>query len=343
MHRAYPAGRPDGRYVAYARSRSVNLIGLGGEQVASLPLNSTPTGLGFGTSGDGLVVMTGTAIYVWRPLSGQRPLFLPQSSAPIDAELNASADRLAAANAAGTVGVWSTVTGRLLTSFRPSKTSSASYFEPIPLRVALSANGDVVASGNADGTVFLWNVATGRRIAVQHVSTWPIVELDAAAGGSRLLAVDLPQAGTGVNPSGAAAVLDAATGQIVATYNSPAPLVAPMNPGAALSPDGAFLFAGALGLAPTSPGGVEATYQVSSGQAMDNPQAAIESSTSSYSLLPAQPWAPNGAQGWAGNALYACDACDSLAELQSAAASRIAWAQPLSEASDHPPATDPYR
>jgi WD40 repeat protein len=221
-------------------------------------------------------------------------------------------------------------------------TKSASYFKPTPLRVALSVNGAVVASGNADGTVSLWDVATGRRITVQRVSTWPIVELGTAAGGSRLLAVDWPQAGTGTNPAGTGAVLDAATGHIIARYSSPAPFIAPVNPGAALSPDGSFLFAGALGLAPAAPGGIAAAYQVSSGETMENLQAATEPATSQYRSFPAQPWAPDGAKLLAGNALYACAACGSLAELQAAAMSRIAWARPLSASSDHPPATDPY-
>ena len=333
---------PDGKYIAFAGSHSVSLMRLDGAHVAALPLKATPTGLCFSASGHDLVVMTETAIYLWTPFSGKHPLVLPQSSAPIDAELNASTDQLATANAAGTVGVWDTATGKLLRSFRPPVTKPKSLFKPTPLRVAFGANGAVVASGNADGTVTLWDVATGRRLTVQRLFNWPIVELGTAAGGSRLLAVDWPQAGTGGNPAGAGAVLDAATGRIVGRYNSPAPFLAPVNPGAALSPNGSFLFAGALGLAPTAPGGIAAVYQVSSGETMENLQAATEPTTSFYRSLPAQPWGPDGAELLAGNALYACDACGSLAKLQAAAASRIAWAQPLSAASDHPPATDPY-
>lgn len=138
-------------------------------------------------------------------------------------------------------------------------------------------------------------------------------------------------------------MLNAATGQIIAAYESPAPLIAPVNPGAALSPDGSSLFAGSLGLAPSSPGGAAAAYQIASGQAMDDSEAAAESATNPYPLLPAQPWAPNGTELLAGSAIYSCDACGSLTELQAAAASRIAWLQPLTQASDHPPATDPYQ
>ena len=71
-------------------------------------------------------------------------------------------------------------------------------------------------------------------------------------------------------------------------------------------------------------------------------QTAAEPPTTSYSELPAQPWSPDGARLLAGNSIYPCDACGSLAELQAAAASRIAWARPLSTASDHPPTSNPY-
>jgi WD40 repeat protein len=331
---------PDGRYVAYGRARSVSLLGLGGARPASLPLTGTPTGISF-TAGHDLVIMTGNQIDLWKPFSGQRPLRLPQSSTPIDAELNAPAHRLATANAAGVVSVWDTVTGRRLRSFRlPAKSPSG---QPAALRVALSGDGAVVASGNADGTVALWDVATGRRIALQRISSWPVTELDPAAGGTRLLAVDWPQTGSGGNAAGAGLVLDAATGRVVARYNSPPPYTAPINPGAALSPDGSFLFAGPLGLAPAAPGGIAAAYQVSGGETLAGLQSAGSPFTSPYSPFPAQPWAPDGTGLLAGNARYACDACGSLAELQAAAASRIAWARPLSAGSDHPPATSPYR
>ena len=298
--------------------------------------------LSFGTSDDDLLVLTARDIYLWQPLSGHRPLVIPQPSAPIDAAVSQSGTVLAAAGAGGTVEVWSAVDGRHIRSLRTVKTPSQSYFSPTPLRVAISAAGDVVASGNADGTVFLWNVSMGKRIAIQRVSTWPIIELSEAAGAPRLLAVDWPQAGSGVNPAGSASVLNSAAGQVVAAYRSPAPLEAPVDPAAALSADGNFLFAGALGLAPSAPGGIEAAYQVSGSQLMAGLQTAAEPPTTSYSELPAQPWSPDGARLLAGNSIYPCDACGPLAELQAAAATRIAWARPLSTVSDHPPTSNPY-
>ena len=161
-------------------------------------------------------------------------------------------------------------------------------------------------------------------------------------GAPRLLAVDYPQAGSGVNPPGSASVLNSATGQVVAAYRSPPPLAAPVDPAAALSADGNFLFSGALGLTPSAPGGMQATYQISDGQLMADLQTAAEPPTTAYSELPAQPWSPDGARLLAGNSIYPCDACGSLAELQAAATSRIAWAEPLSMVSDHPPNSNPY-
>jgi WD40 repeat protein len=333
---------PDGRYLAYARARSVALLTTGGRRAAALPVAATPTGLSFAVRGN-LIVMTDTAIYVWKPLSGQRPVMLPQSSAPLDVALSASSDRLAVATANGTVTVWDTTSGLPIRSFRPANTHTTSYWGPTPLRVALTANGNVVASGNANGTVFLWNVTTGKRIAIRAVSTWPITELDLAAHGSRLLAVDWPQTGTDINAPGNAEVLNPASGQVIAAYNSPVPEVAPVNPGAALDPGGNFLFTGTLGLAPSPPGGTEATYQLSTSQSMTGLAAATRPTTIPYPESPAQPWSPDQAEIIAGNALYPCDACGPLPELQTAAASRIAWAQPLSTNADRPPTTDPYR
>ena len=72
----------------------------------------------------------------------------------------------------------------------------------MPLRVAVSADGSVVASGNADGTVFLWDTASGKRIAMQRVSTWPILELSSAPTGSRAARRGLAAAQFGRNPAG---------------------------------------------------------------------------------------------------------------------------------------------
>jgi hypothetical protein len=130
---------------------------------------------------------------------------------------------------------------------------------------------------------------------------------------------------------------------VIASYRSPHPLLAPIDPAAGLSPDGAFLFAGALGLGPSSPAGVQAAYQLSSSQAMVDLQSVNVLSTIAYSLSPTQPWSPNASELLAGTAVYACDACGSLRELQAAAASRIAWSVPLSSASDHAPSSDPYQ
>jgi hypothetical protein len=154
--------------------------------------------------------------------------------------------------------------------------------------------------------------------------------------------VDWPLTGSGVNAAGSASVLSLATGQVVAAYRSPVPLEAPVDPAAALSADGNFLFGGAPGLAPSAPGGIEAAYQLAGGQLVTDLQTAAEPPTVSYSELPAQPWSPDGARLIAGNSIYPCDACRSLAELQAAATSRIAWAQPLSMVSDHPPNSNPY-
>lgn len=334
---------PDGRHLAYAEAHAVVFGDMSGRRLATLEVRGSPTGVSFGAA-DELLVTTTKAVYLWRPLSGRSALAIAQGSAPIDAVLDASGTRLATANAAGVVEVWATSGGRHLGTFRPPHGApTASYFDATPLRVALDAAGGVVASGNADGTVDLWSVATGKLVAARTVSAWPIIELDTSGDGARLLAVDWPQAGSGVNPSGAAEVLDSSSGRVVGAYRSPAPVEAPINPGAALSADGSFLFAGALGLAPSSPGGVEATYQLSSSQTMVDLQAATASGSGSYSLLAADPWAPDGSEVLAGDSVYVCSACGALGELQRAALSRIAWSHALSPGHNSPPSSNPYR
>ena len=332
---------PDSRYIAYAKARSVTVIGPAGQLAARMPLPRTPDGLSFGPPLDELVAMTDQAIYVWSPRSGRPARVVRLSSAPIDVALSASGSRLAVALASGAVQVWDAETGRIIRSFRPKSGNPGSYYRPTPLRVAISSDGGTVAAGNANGTVVLWDVATRKIIATRSVSTWPIIELDLAAH-SRLLAVDLPQAGTGVNPPGTGEVVDMTTGHVLATYQSPAPLQAPVDPGAALSPDGSFLFAGGLGLAPSPPGGIEASYQISTGQTMLEVPNAAQPPISSYSLLPVQPWSPDASRLLAGTVIYACDACGQLTELEAAAASMMAWSKPLSVGSDHPPRTPPY-
>jgi WD40 repeat protein len=241
--------------------------------------------------------------------------------------------------------VWKAVTGKPIRTFRPAGNHTSSSDSPIPLRVAVSADGSVVASGNADGTVFFWDIASGERIATQRISTYPVVELSPAPGGSRLLAVDWPQTGTGVKGTGTGVVLNFGTGQVIASYSSPPPAPvpgAPVVPGAGLSPDGSFLYAGSLGLAPNPPGGSLTVYQLSGGQTMTAMPAFLASGGAGYSGFPAQPWSPDGTMILAGNGVYRCDACQSLQGLQATANSRDAWAVPLSAGSDHPPATDPY-
>ena len=332
---------PDGRYAAYARASSIAVLDTGGRVVATLPVASAPVGLSFRSSGD-LLVVTDKAVYLWKPLSGRPPVVVPMPSTPIDATVSPSGAELAAVGTNGTVGLWSAANGRRLRTFTPTGKNPDSYYGPTPLRVAFSPDGTVVASGNADGTVDFWDITTGHRIAVRTVANWPILELSPAEHGSDLLAVDWPAAGSGPNPAGAAAVLNADTGQVIATYLSPAPRQAPVVPGAALSADGNFMFAGALGLAPSAPAGITAAYQVSTGQLIADVQGAAEPPPASYSESPLRPWSPDGREFLAGTAIYACDSCGPLTSLQAAAAARISWSVPLSAESDHPPAASPY-
>jgi WD40 repeat protein len=334
----------DGKYLAYGGARSITVLSLADERVAKLALVDQDTGLDFGPTGDILVITTDRAVYLWRPFSARKPLVVGQPSAPIDAELSQDGARLAVASAGGTVEVWDARNGTRIATFQPPRPPAGSL-PAGPVRVALNGNGTVLASGDFDGAVYLWDVRAHREIAKRLVSSggnWPVLEVVPASGGSRFLAVDYPQAGSGVNPSGSAEVLEASTGEEIAAYSSPGPIVTPVNPGAALSPNGSFLFAGTLGLAPSPPGGAEGVYQVSSGELMDGLAGVMPPGPVSYASSPAEPWSPSGNEVLIGNAIYACDACGSLHQMQVEAASRMAWSEPLSASDDDPPSSDPY-
>jgi WD40 repeat protein len=337
----------DGRYVAYARPASVSVISMQGHPAATLRLRGTATGLMFVRNSSELLVMTETAIYLWWPLSSQPPAVFPQASAPIDVVLSASGTELAVADVAGTVEVWHVGTRSLARTFGlvycKSKNDNNAYCPPAPtpVRVALSPDGDVVAAGDDYGGVFFWSTVTGKRLALREVSSWPLLGLTSTTSGL-LLATDWPMTPTAAGSEGTSSLLDFGTQRVTASYLSPRPYGPPINPGAVLSPDGRYLFSGALGVAPTWPGGQVAVYQVAGGQVMASLHAAQVPHTTADPEFPAQPWSPDGGRLVVGNGIYRCDACVSLNELQALATTRIAWSAPLSEASDHPPASDPY-
>ncbi len=334
---------PDGSDVAYARHDEVDVLDAAGQRVARLRVNGTPDGLSFYDGDAAIMVMTVKAIYLWRPQSAQPPLVIAQPSQPTDAAV--SGGFLAAADGGHTVGVWSATTGKLVHFFTPPATlppPGADYgaSPAVPLRVAITGNGAVIAAGSDDGSVSLWDIAT-RKLIAHDPSDGYVEELTTAPSGD-LLAVDWPSIGAhGPFPPVSGEVIAGSTGRVLATFtaNQAQPSI---SPGATLSPDGGFILTGADGIAPTPPGGLDAAYQVSSGQMMTGLQAAVQPALYSYAESPANPWSPDGARVLVGTAIYACDACGAPTALQAAAASRLAWSKPLSASADHPPATSPY-
>ena len=245
----------------------------------------------------------------------------------------------------GTASVWDAFSGRLLRTFHLAPEPVSAYFALGPLRAALNTDGSIVAVGDTYGRVFVWDVATGRLLAERLLEAeWPIVELEASVDGSRFLAVNYPQVGSGgANPPGDAEVLEASSGQVVASYQAVGQSnLTPINPGAALSPDGTFLLSGSLGLAPSPPGGYQDIYEIDNGQRLGGLEDVSEPVLEAYATVPAQSWSPDGTKVLVGLAVYACDACGDLHELQAAANSRLAWSQSLSSASDRPPTTSPF-
>ena len=190
-------------------------------------------GLAFGPGPDDLLVMTSTAIYLWQPLTGHKPLEIGQPSVPIDAAVSVNGDVLAVADTGGTVGVWNAATGKPSTrSVRPTITRRRiSHRSRCGSRSARTAAWSHRATPTARFSSGIPCPASSS--AMPRVSTWPILELSPAQSGPYLLAVDWPQAGTGVNPQGAGAVLNFATGRVIASYASPPPRD---DPGAPIVP-----------------------------------------------------------------------------------------------------------
>jgi hypothetical protein len=306
-----------------------------------------------------MLVMTAASVQLWTP--GGAAHTFSASSPPIDAELSSNGQRLAAALVGGTVSVWNRTTGAVVATVHPTSAGKGDSINPkigpIPLRVALNANGSLVTVATTFQSLQTWNVATGALLAARIVQSpgdtntggfgsggpWPIAELRPSAGGTAMLAVDFPQIGEGdVQPPATAtvysglSVADAPEATFV-TENSRVP---PINPGAALSPDGTFILSGVSGLAPAPPGGIEAVYQVVGGQLLADLQSVPADPGDNAS--PSDPWSPSGVSVLVGDGIYPCDACGTLAQMQATARVRLAWLQPLSVAHPNPPAGDPY-
>jgi hypothetical protein len=169
-----------------------------------------------------------------------------------------------------------------------------------------------------------------------------IAELSFSASGDALVAVNFPIGGN-FTPPAAAAVFRASDGSVLDRYESPSTGAA-RQPGASLSPNGAFLLTGVLGLAPSPPGGDVAIYEVAGGRPVLDLRNATRPGFDRYDApVPFDAWSPDGRQVLVGSAVYSCPACGSLSDMQAVARTRIAWSKPLSSANDAPPPGDPFR
>jgi WD40 repeat protein len=346
---------PDGQHFAYAAAGEVVARSFKGSHAQVLRLPAPATGVTFAGPADDLVVKTNQDVDIWRPFGGGHLIRIPQPSAPLDAELSADGSRLATANAGGSAMLWDASTGGLVTRFVPHPVSSDVIGAPRALRVAVNSGGTALAVGTDHGSVDLWRVQGHRllttlvmRNAVRQ-DVYPIAELSFADSGSYVVAVNYPQIEAGDElPPGSALILAAATGRTVAALGSPAQDGPPVNPGVALSPDGGYVLGGVEGFSPaTAEAGNEAIYGVADSQEFVNLQNTLTQAPPVYpigpNLIPVNPWAANGIQLLTGGpAVYACDSCGSLAQMQSAARLRLAWATALTPAHDDPPSGDAF-
>ena len=148
---------PDGNYLAYATATGVVARSFRGGKEEYLRLTAPVTGLAFSGPGDDLIVMTNRVVDVWLPFGHARVTRLPQSSAPLDAELSPDGSWLATANAGGRAVLWNAGTGKLVARFSPHPvTIPGVNFPPIPIRVAVNKGGTGVALGTSMGSVDLW-------------------------------------------------------------------------------------------------------------------------------------------------------------------------------------------
>lgn len=368
---------PDAREIAYITETGVTVVNRDDQIVARLRLPLRPTGLSFAERSDRLVIMTSRSLYLWTPASGRTAVALPQASPPLDAEFSANGQRLVTANEGGDVTVWAAGAGTRVATFHPSRAYQRRVTEPygktapippVPVRVAINADGSEVAAGTAWWTVSFWNVSQRRLIAARLVpppgrpdiggwgpgGPFQIADLQFSADGSRLLAADYPWwAATDASPPATVTIFSTA-GAMLTSWSSAGGARA-VDPGAAFGPSGQDLLAGVLAEAPFAADGDDAVFELLGGQTLDNLANSVlavphlsrsplqAADLASVWPSPAQPWAPDGIQVLAGAAgIYSCDACGSLAQLQRAAQTRLAWARTLSAGHDDPPPGSPY-
>lgn len=362
----------DGSEIAYASPDGVGIVNPRGHAIGGLSLGQPPTGLTF--SSRQLIVMTDQAIFLRSLGAPGRTLKLAQPSPPVDAEVSADGSRLVVGDFDGTVTVWDMSTGARIASFRVTRALAGQVERlagivgvkaPTPVRVAINSDGSEIAAGTSWQTVFLWNVdqhrlmsrrliasTVDRGLGAQGLATaggyngpWAIDQLGFSADGSRLLATDFPYYTAGDARAPVTAAVLSASGSPVASYQSTDVAQGAIEPGDALAPGGDFLLGGAMDLGLGSAASADAVYQVSTGEQLLGLGSADQAlGGNGYDWpTPMQPWAANGINVLAGEAIYACDACGSLAQMQQAARIRIAWLRPLSVAHDQVPPGDPYR
>jgi WD40 repeat protein len=351
---------PDGRYLAYVSGSAIVARGFAGGASRRLPLPAAATGLTF-AGPDDVLVMTNQSVLLWRPFTGGSVTRIPQAATPFDAELAAGGSRLVTANANDSATVWQAATGRVVTTIRPHRPHLADTpaGEPVPVRAAINAAGTRFAVGTAWGSVDIWRVG-GRQPLASHLVTTPetapdefaVGELDFSADGSAVLAVNYAQPNAGfAEPPGTALVLDARTGGVMevlstgATGGAAGPEV---NPAAALSPAGGYVLGGEEGFAPLSmAAGDEAIYDLRDSDQLADLRNAVAQAppvvNQVSNLVPVDAWAPDGIRVLTGApAIYPCDACGSLAQLQAAARLRAGWSKVLTPARDHPPGDNAF-
>jgi WD40 repeat protein len=186
-----------GNVAAIADARGIDVLSVGGDRIASLPVSRAEA---LAVSGDGSFVAASdrSAVHVWRLPEAEPEQTVDVSTPPSALALDERAERLALGSANGDVQIWARDDGRLATLSGGGHPVTSLAFSPTGARLA---------AGYANGGLEVWRVANGRSLYRARNSS------DAA-----VLSVEFDRTGDRILSAGddtEAHIWDAASGQLI--------------------------------------------------------------------------------------------------------------------------------
>ena len=167
-----------GNVAAIAGARAIEVLGVDGDRIASLPASHVHA---LAVSGDGSLIAASddSRVWLWR-LPGTEPEQTIDVSAPATAlALDERGDRLAVGSRDGEVHLWIRSDGR--TANLPGKAHPVTS-------LAFSSTGERLAAGYASGSIEAWSVADGRSLfRTGHSPGSSVLSVDFDRTGRRLV------------------------------------------------------------------------------------------------------------------------------------------------------------